>query len=76
MCFVLLSFVSLTLAQLGPVYVLRAEININNIGDRQRINVTNSFSHEEYYEWEGFDGWFNNPAHPEWGGAGKKVVKL
>lgn len=22
------------------------------------------------YEWEGYDGWYNNPAHPEWGGAG------
>lgn len=23
------------------------------------------------YEWEGYDGWYNNPAHPEWGGAGE-----
>ena len=21
------------------------------------------------YEWESYDGWYNNPAHPEWGGA-------
>ena len=27
--------------------------------------------HEEVgYEWEGYDGWYNNPAHPDWGGAG------
>ena len=23
-----------------------------------------------YFEWEGYDGWYNNPAHPDWGGAG------
>ena len=22
------------------------------------------------FEWEGYDGWYNNPAHPDWGGAG------
>ena len=21
------------------------------------------------YEYESYDGWYNNPAHPEWGGA-------
>ena len=25
---------------------------------------------ETYFEWEGYDGWYNNPAHPDWGGAG------
>ena len=25
---------------------------------------------EPGYEWEGYDGWYNNPAHPDWGGAG------
>jgi hypothetical protein len=24
---------------------------------------------EPGYEWEGYDGWYNNPAHPDWGGA-------
>lgn len=24
----------------------------------------------QYFEWEGYDGWYNNPAHPDWGGAG------
>ena len=23
-----------------------------------------------YFEWEGYDGWYNNPTHPDWGGAG------
>ena len=23
------------------------------------------------YEWIGYDGWYNNPAHPDWGGAGR-----
>ena len=29
-------------------------------------------SEEDYlhFEWEGYDGWYNNPAHPDWGGAG------
>ena len=22
-------------------------------------------------EYEGYDGWYNNKAHPDWGGAGK-----
>ncbi len=22
-------------------------------------------------EWEAYDGWFNNPAHPEWGSVGE-----
>lgn len=24
------------------------------------------------YEWEGYDGWYNNPSHPDWGGAGQQ----
>ena len=30
---------------------------------------------EEYlrFEWEGYDGWYNNPAHPDWGGAGRET---
>lgn len=26
---------------------------------------------ETHYEAEGYDGWYNNRAHPDWGGAGK-----
>ena len=28
---------------------------------------------EPGYEWEGYDGWYNNPAHPDWGGAGTYI---
>ena len=64
--------------QLGPTYTLQTRIQINNIVDRN--NVTRRISNENtlklnynetHYEWENYDGWFNNPAHPEWGGAGK-----
>lgn len=40
--------------------VLTEEYNLND-GD------------EPGYEWEGYDGWYNNPAHPDWGGAGTFV---
>ena len=26
------------------------------------------------FEWEGYDGWYNNPAHPDWGGAGTTFI--
>lgn len=26
---------------------------------------------EHHYEYPGYDGWYNNRAHPEWGAAGK-----
>ena len=25
------------------------------------------------YEYESYDGWYNNPAHPDWGGAGRRI---
>ena len=28
------------------------------------------------YEYESYDGWYNNPAHPEWGGAGMLLFCL
>ena len=46
-------------------------------------NVTSAFRNsdrddEEYlrFEWEGYDGWYNNPAHPDWGGAGNDTAAL
>jgi hypothetical protein len=68
--------------ELGPTYVLNQDILTNpglNMDDRgrirTRINVTGSIQQVErpevHYEWENYDGWYNNPAHPEWGGAGK-----
>ena len=66
-----------TMAQLGPVYVLQdsANIGIDNsadqVGTNFGANATAYFDDIVYYEWESYDGWYNNPAHPEWGGAGK-----
>ena len=28
------------------------------------------------FEWEGYDGWYNNPAHPDWGGAGMQLPQF
>ncbi len=57
----------------GPTYLLENFIAINNSAYQQAVKTRaqESFSTTPYYEWEGYDGWFNNPAHPEWGGAGK-----
>lgn len=57
-------------AQLGTVYELKNAINIQDTED-VRLPADFEFGENEYYEWEGYDGWFNNPAHPEWGGSGK-----
>lgn len=69
--------------QLGPVYELDKFIPVNlNQVDRmnlaRELNISGVVRYpnpgEEpivHYEWEGYDGWYNNPAHPEWGGAGK-----
>ena len=59
---------------LGPTYVLENYIAVNNTADRARTAPSSTvYSDRKYYEWESYDGWFNNPAHPEWGGAGKLV---
>lgn len=67
-----------TLALLGPRYVLPDDIpgQPDNSEYQRNLNLSAEnplriFSDQFYYEWEGYDGWFNNPAHPEWGGAGK-----
>lgn len=31
---------------------------------------------EKKYEYAGYDGWYNNRAHPDWGAAGNSVVNL
>ena len=63
-----------------PAYTLQTYIRLtdDNFQDRQLFNFSsnttkmdNIFSEDKtFFEWEGYDGWFNNPAHPEWGGAG------
>ena len=50
----------------------RMEVNMR-IRDYDRLDLSYN---ETHYEWENYDGWFNNPAHPEWGGAGKYKWKL
>lgn len=59
--------------QLGPTYTLQTKIYIDNEVDRNEaeVNMFRLNFNETHYEWENYDGWFNNPAHPEWGGAGK-----
>ena len=76
----ILACAACTLAQLGPVYELNPVPPLPpryNEDDQEEIYRTKfrSFSDVEYYEWEGYDGWFNNPAHPEWGGAGKYSLR-
>ncbi len=65
-------------SELGPVYELQISIQEDlNLDDQNAIkrdlNVSDIIGANEkiHYEWETFDGWYNNPAHPEWGGAGK-----
>lgn len=70
-------------SELGPTYTLQTNISIDNTGDRRDVyaRISNNDElelnyNETHYEWENYDGWFNNPAHPEWGGAGKYKWKL
>ena len=83
-CVLILAFaVCISVQQLGPVYVLEesARMSINNTADQRSRGLSTATPGEGhftffepdnmYYEWESYDGWFNNPAHPEWGGAGK-----
>ena len=65
-------------SELGPVYMLQRSIQEDlNLADqdviKRELNVSGIIraNEEISYEWETFDGWYNNPAHPEWGGAGK-----
>lgn len=80
-----MTFAAVSLAQFAPSPQPsyggpNANIRVDNMGDRMNIetqifgrldSMNTIISDEEYYEWEGYDGWYNNPAHPEWGGAGE-----
>ena len=64
--------------QLGPRYELQTfipeDLNIayrNAITTRINASGVIGAGTEVHYEWENYDGWYNNPAHPEWGGAGE-----
>ena len=81
----LLAFATVSLAQFAPSPQPsyggpNADINIDNSLSRRQIEtdsgLPNAIHQEEYYEWEGYDGWYNNPAHPEWGGAGEYSSSL
>lgn len=77
----LLVFASCSIASKpeGPVYLLEDNISSRlvqtNVQYQEENNLSPEnpfeFSAEEKYEWESYDGWFNNPAHPEWGGYGE-----
>ncbi len=62
---------------LGPTYTLQNVINVSpdNKADRNEKSFSQKgmFSNASYFEWESYDGWYNNLAHPEWGGAGKLI---
>ena len=63
----------------GPVYLLEDSISLRLVETNRQYQEDNKlspenplqFSDEENFEWESYDGWFNNPAHPEWGGYGE-----
>ena len=73
--------VASSVQQLGPVYTLQDSADLRNtINNRDSVvnrgldfssDPLRYFDQVEYFEWESYDGWFNNPAHPEWGGAGE-----
>ena len=73
-CLFMLAYSTRVLAE-GPVYELAANIDIDNSVSRSDFNLMFD-TDGRYYEWESYDGWFNNPAHPEWGGAGKFCLQL
>jgi len=60
---------------LGPTYTLQARIIVSpdNRADRAASDFSQRlvFSNVSAFEWESYDGWYNNLAHPEWGGAGE-----
>ena len=87
-CFLVLAFASAATAQgyTGAldapelVYTLENYISLptDNAQDRAAVEtkVAIAFNNETHYEWESFDGWYNNPSHPDWGGAGKQALFL
>ena len=83
-CILLMAFAVAALAQFPPSDqpsyddAPRTTYNFatnNNNGERAQMTdrIRSAINEEEHYEWEGYDGWYNNPAHPEWGGAGRQL---
>ena len=85
-CLLLLALTSISMAYTGydgslsePVYTLQTMINVSPSNADNRTSIQSEIgivfnADETHYEWENYDGWFNNPAHPDWGGAGKCCV--
>lgn len=75
-CLLLLALVTLSLAQ----DMENCDMFEANTAERTKCLAQNSFvplDDEDYifnYEVEGYDGWYNNLAHPEWGGSGTQAV--
>ena len=85
-CLLVLAFAGAAMANQGytgplsePLYTLQTYISVNpdNSADRRSVETRTNFvfNNETHYEWESYDGWYNNPSHPDWGGAGKLKKK-
>ena len=81
-CILLTAFAVAALAQFPPSEqpsyddaprLQYPNINNNPYASDMMTSISNAIYPEENYEWEGYDGWYNNPAHPEWGGAGRQL---
>lgn len=64
-----LAGLSLAQAQVNNSYLIREAVRVTTIN-----HTDEEFGERNEQEWEGYDGWYNNPAHPEWGGAGKSLA--
>ena len=45
--------------------------SVASIEDRLNISGAVGSAERRDFEWESYNGWYNNLAHPDWGGAGK-----
>ncbi len=70
-CLLLLAFVATSHATVGEN--ITAEILAQRARESFAIGTPDD-PYQVNYEWEGYDGWYNNPAHPEWGGAGERKL--
>ena len=71
-CVVLLAFAAVSLAQTyTPCTSTYTDECLSDEAALSFQNITDGVRYITDYEWIGYDGWYNNPAHPEWGGAGR-----
>ncbi len=70
-CALVLAFATLSQAQSIPIDGNPADLTGCADDACLAQETSEAFNLENvHFEWEGYDGWYNNPAHPEWGGAG------